>query len=508
MKKVKKTVLSALAFIFVFSAFYVGCLAACEHVRIYFEPVAPTCSQEGRNEGYYCTKCNSWLSGGETLAPKHTNVKTYAGKKQTCTTDGYTAGIYCSDCKKWVSGHRKISACHTNTKTVQGKSQSCTTEGYTEGLYCQDCKTWLYGHEIIPPSHNTRYVEEIPPTCTGNGYTAGRYCVDCRKYTEGHEEIPFIDHSFTQKVIDDEHLVSKATASSPAVYRFECELCSLQGSKTFTYGEPLTLGRTSKIASKQSDSAIKLAWKYVEGADGYEIYYKKAGKWVLCADTNNVSHIFKGLKGGTAFVFAVRAYAQTGAYRNRAKTYTTYKTATLPSAPAKIVSASNTSAIHLAWAKCQGATGYRIFYRKGDKWVVKVGSTAKTEHIFKNLPAGKSYVLAVRPYTTVDGKVVWGSYKTYKAATSPEAPESAVNSPVKGTVTLAWRTVSGAEGYQLLYKFAGEKVQLYGVYPKAQKLRFDNLKSGQRIFFAVRAYIKTSSGYIYSDYETLNVTVK
>ncbi|MGN0447675.1 MAG: fibronectin type III domain-containing protein [Acutalibacteraceae bacterium] len=498
------TVVFSLVLLFAVASFAVD----CEHKIVSFEAAAPDCNTVGYTEGEYCIKCNTWLSGHEIIPAAHSETEKFSEVKATCTEKGYTEGTYCHKCQSWIEGHQEIDASHKDVQTRPAQEETCTLPGYTAGVYCNACDTWLSGHEEIPASHKPVYVAAKEPTCTLNGYTEGMYCPECKNYLEGHVEIPFVAHKFTEKIIDRDHLVSAATPTSPAVYRFDCENCSaISETLTFTYGNIPELDAAEKIVAAQSTDAIKLTWTAVRNADGYVIFYRKGDQWKQCAATRKTTVTFSNLKAGSVFTFAVKAYIKNQEGTIYSKKYSVCETATKSEAPEKIISKQNFSAIGLAWSKCR-AHGYRIYYKSADKWKIAVDDITSTSYIFKGLPSGKSYIFAVRPYIITKSGVVWGNYSTFTAATLPVAPKIAAASLSKGTVSVQWGESSGAEGYQLYYKVDGGKFKLYKNYYNPLRLDFSSAKSGSTYTFAVRPYKRISSGYIFGDYNTVSVKIK
>lgn len=479
------------------------------HSGVNFKRIEPTCTEVGYTEGVYCILCESFISGHEELplAPHETEER--EGTEPGCTTVGYTKGMFCTMCESWISGHEEIPAAHKEI-IVFKEPETCIKDGYTEGTYCTVCQTYTSGREVIPASHKEVYVPEEPATCTGNGHTAGLYCTVCNEYLWGHVEIPFIDHSFTEKIIDERHLVRKATNESPALYRYDCATCTaISPTLTFTYGERIPIGATAILKAAQSTSAIKLAWSPVAGAVGYRIYYRNANTWKAVRDTTETTTTFTGLVAGTGYTFAVRAFCVDEGKQVFSHDYTTIQTATKPVAPAKIAAKQNTSAIKLAWSPVKNATGYRIYYRTSTKadWKVCVSSIVETSHTFTGLPAGKSYQFAVRPYLMVSGGLVWGEYSTYITSTIPATPKVTATSPAPRHISLTWTAVN-ADGYQVFYSVNGGKYKLYKTYTSPQKLMFSSLTSSSTFTFAVRAVKKTSGGYIYGGYTPVSTTVR
>lgn len=512
MKGVSKKYITVLMCCFLFvacTAFGAGALEECGHNNtVDFKRSEPTCVTVGYTEGLYCIDCSSFVSGHEEIPFIDHLQELHEGVDATCTESGYTDGVYCSMCKNWISGHEVIPAGHKEA-VLPKVPETCTTDGCTEGVYCTVCGEILSGVERIPAAHKEVYVPEEPATCTGNGYTAGLYCTVCNEYFWGHAEIPFTEHIFSEKIIDERHLVRPATYESPAVYRYDCATCSaISPTLTFTDGERLPIGATRAIKVVQNAVAIKLDWASVPGASGYRIYHYVNGKgWRAVRDVNGTTTTFTGLVSGTVYKLAVRAFVYDSGRIILSHDYTTIETATKTLAPQKIASQQNTSAIRLMWTPVKNASGYRIYYKSGSSWKICVSSTVSTSHTFTKLPAGQSYQFAVRPYMMVSAGLIMGDYSTFVASTVPAVPKVAASSPAPKHISLAWAAVK-TDYYQLYYKVNNGGYKLYKVYTAPQKLMFSNLTSSAKFTFVVRAVKKTSSGYIYGAYTPVSVTVR
>ncbi len=267
------------------------------------------------------------------------------------------------------------------------------------------------------------------------------------------------------------------------------------------------LGTPSKIAAVSSLNAIKLSWSAVSGATGYRVFLKTASGWKPVADTSKLTYTLKNLKTGTKYTYAVRAFRTENGKISWGKSFVYTQTATKAPSPAKVATAQNESAIKIAWSKCQGATGYRIYYKKAGKWTVKVSATTKTSHTFTSLRSGTTFALAVRPFIKTANGIVWSDPKAFYASTTLTTPVAAVASPSKGVVKLAWKAVNGAQGYQLYYSMNGSAYKHYKNYTANQLLEF-KLKSGAKFTFAVRAYKIVGGKAMFSGYKPVSVTVK
>lgn len=288
----------------------------------------------------------------------------------------------------------------------------------------------------------------------------------------------------------------------------KCSSCGEILTKQQTIAK-LVLGKTSKIVAKQNTKAIKVSWKAVKGATGYEVYYKSGSSgWKNASTTTARSLTISNLSSGKTYTIAVKAYVIESGKVLKAETYSTIETATQPLKPSKISSAQTDSVIRITWSKSAGATGYRVFHKTSSGWK-RLGETTKTVATFTKLKKGTRYIFAVKPYVKTASGVVWcDSYVTYIAATKPAAPAIKASSTGTGKLSVAFGKVNGAEAYQLFYKPDGGKLKLYKNYTKAGTVKFSSLKSGKTYTFYVRAAKKTSGGWIYGPYNSCIVTVK
>ncbi|MBR2417961.1 MAG: fibronectin type III domain-containing protein [Clostridia bacterium] len=174
-------------------------------------------------------------------------------------------------------------------------------------------------------------------------------------------------------------------------------------------------GKTSKITATQSTSAIKLTWKKVTGADGYRVYQynSKTGKYEKIKTLTGTSYTVKKLKAGTSYKFAVKAYTKDNGETLWAASSVSMKTATKPATPTVKATAGSKQAT-ISWNKITGATGYVVYMQDEFGDYEKLGSTKKTSYTRKKLTKGETYYFRVRAYKTVDGKNIYGGYKTVK----------------------------------------------------------------------------------------------
>lgn len=175
-----------------------------------------------------------------------------------------------------------------------------------------------------------------------------------------------------------------------------------------------------------------------------------------------------------------------------------------PATPADIknLSASQTTTtVTLKWDKSEKATGYRVFRMTSKGWVKQLTTTKTTATVKKLTPATK-YKFAVRAYNKcVCGKITWSAkYATVSLATAPaKVSKVTVNSP-----ELKWTSVKGANGYELYYKLGGKWKKFAET--KDNKGSLTHLLAGVKYNLAIRAYVDSDSGRVYSEYKTFTAT--
>lgn len=110
------------------------------HTSVSVEPIAATCTTEGRTAGTRCYICGEILSGCEvTPLADHTEV-TVAAVESTCTSDGTAAGVYCEVCRKVLSGFDIIPAAgHSWGDWVVISEPTETTDGQ-QYRFCPSCE--------------------------------------------------------------------------------------------------------------------------------------------------------------------------------------------------------------------------------------------------------------------------------------------------------------------------------------------------------------------------------
>ena len=182
--------------------------------------------------------------------------------------------------------------------------------------------------------------------------------------------------------------------------------------------KPATVTGLKSYSNKTT--SVKLSWKKVSGAKGYEVYRysTKYKKYVKIKTTSATNCYNSGLKAGNTYYYKVRAYKDASGKVLYGDFSKTLKTATAPSKVTKVkAKKASKSKIKLSWKKVKGASGYAVYMKTGNgkykrvKTITK-GSTVK--YTKAKLKKGKKYTFKIRAYKKAD-KNIYGSYSTGKS---------------------------------------------------------------------------------------------
>lgn len=288
-------------------------------------------------------------------------------------------------------------------------------------------------------------------------------------------------------------VITKATLSKNGKSEIKCTVCG-HISKTTTIYRPKNI--TLSATSYNYDGKVKTPKVTVKNSKGK----------VLVKNTDYTVSAEKGRKNIGTYTVTVTFK---GNYSGTKKLTFTIK----PKITKKITATQTISSIKLSWSKVTGATGYRVYkYNKNSDKYVKFKDVKKNSLTISELNEGSKYKYKVRAYTKKNNNTtIWGDCsKVFVTATKPETPSLGATSTQKGTATLSWTNVSGESGYQIYYsKNKDHRYQKAGtVKADTSKVVLANLVNGKTYYFRVRAYIKLSSGNVYSGYKTVSVKLQ
>lgn len=262
-------------------------------------------------------------------------------------------------------------------------------------------------------------------------------------------------------------------------------------------------------------NAIELKWGKVDGANGYKIYRKlpsdKNYKELITLYEQTDKYTDQTVTCGKTYQYIIKSFR----YEN-GKTYTSGNNSAVsckavpPIVKVKVASTGYNS-LNVSWEKVNGATGYRIYFKKDNakNWTTLAtfenGSLTSCEH--RKLTTGVNYTYTVRAYYKDGSKTVWGDYNqtgvTKKPVTS--APKLvSVTSSTATNVTVKWETVSGANGYKVMRKADGSKTWSTIGTTNSKKLSYSDKKvtCGVKYHYTVRAYRNVSKKAVLGSYNS------
>lgn len=262
-------------------------------------------------------------------------------------------------------------------------------------------------------------------------------------------------------------------------------------------------------------NAIELKWDKVDGANGYKIYRKlpsdKNYKELITLYEQTDKYTDQTVTCGTTYQYIIRSFR----YEN-GKTYTSGNNSAVsckavpPVVKVKVASTGYNS-LNVSWEKVNGATGYRIYFKKDNakNWTTLAtfenGSLTSCEH--RKLTTGVNYTYTVRAYYKDGSKTIWGGFNqtgvTKKPVTS--APKLvSVTSSTATNVTVKWETVSGANGYKVMRKADGSKTWSTIGTTNSKKLSYTDKKvsCGVKYHYTVRAYRNVSKKPVLGSYNS------
>ncbi len=158
--------------------------------------------------------------------------------------------------------------------------------------------------------------------------------------------------------------------------------------------------------------------------------------------------------------------------------------------------------VNLKWSKVNGADGYQVYVYSDvtSKWK-KLVSTAKTFYEVENLASAKVYKFRVRAYDKKASGTVFSDYVTITVATEPDEVENVkVSAKTKNSVTLSWKAVKGATGYQVYIYSASKGKYVRKTAVTGTSAKITGRKAGTEYKFKVRAYFKADGKSYYGEF--------
>ena len=210
------------------------------------------------------------------------------------------------------------------------------------------------------------------------------------------------------------------TAKSGTTYKYSVAAYNQDLTSTYNKtGKKIKRLSQPVVKIENQNSAVKVSWKKITGAAGYEVYKKAPGakKWTKVKTIkakNVISYTDKKVANGKTYTYTVKAYA--GDYESSQTSGT--KVVRLTTPKIKSVSMISGQKADVKWAKNAKASGYEVQYAKKKNFsgqnTMNAKGTSTTKQTLYLLEKGKNYYVKMRTYKTINGVTYYSNWSTVK----------------------------------------------------------------------------------------------
>ena len=275
-----------------------------------------------------------------------------------------------------------------------------------------------------------------------------------------------------------------------------------------------TLANPIAKAVPNGYKSIKVSWKRVKNANGYNIYRAttRNGVYSKVKSIRNgsvVSWINSNLKTAKKYYYKVSAF---GTVYNK-KTYSTQSPTVwakaIPKAPYVNASTSYNS-IKLSWKKISGAAGYRIYRATSKngkyKFIGRLKGSSRTSWTNINLKTKKTYHYKVRAWRNMKTGRLYGAYSNIRTCRAiPGKVSLTLKKSSSLSIRLSWKKISKINGY-MIYRATSADSK----YKKIKTLSSGssywtnkNLKKGKTYYYKMRSYKNMGGKRVYGNYSLI-----
>ncbi len=282
-------------------------------------------------------------------------------------------------------------------------------------------------------------------------------------------------------------------------YSYSVMVCTNNGDSAYnTAGHTITRVPGTEVTSLSTEkAAIKVAWKAVEGIDGYAIYRKAVSSdvWVKAGTVDKAVTSFSdtGVSSGVQYVYAVSPIINNSEGSKIASNIIYFI-----KAPTNVVATNEANGININWDVVGGALSY-VIYRNDGNAAIQIGTAQGNKNatfLDENVSDGKTYTYTVVAVNSLgDSKLSDNSNSLYRW----NEPVNTVPSLAEGGIMVTWKGNSAAEKY-IVYRCIDNVWSPLGETDKTEYLD-SNVISNKAYSYAVGMFIKGSISTVYKPSE-------
>ena len=332
---------------------------------------------------------------------------------------------------------------------------------------------------------------------------------------------------------DAEIAAEDASADEAGFYDLVVEDDTLSGEVSGASTEtpkPKKLSAPAAPSAKIKDEkTIQLSWGKVSGAKGYEVYSSTNGAayvllWSLNGDGTTGMDVLATadkhpINIASEYKFKVKAISKDGA------AYDSDLSGEASAAPSRnaqdwllAATPQDYQSVTLSWKPANGVSGYQILMSNSENGPYTEAAKANAPGAtITGLSMAKNYFFKVKAFVTINGNTKWSTESAVvnaKPALAAPVFKSVVTKTSTSNVTIKWKKVPGATGYEVLRSKSkskkgtiiagGKKKTKYNKIKKLKKLSFvdKNAAPGVTYWYKVRAYKTIGKKRYYSEIAT------
>ena len=235
-----------------------------------------------------------------------------------------------------------------------------------------------------------------------------------------------------------------------------------------TKAEKITVGDIDEIDVYDiTTTTARVSWSKASNADSYEVLLSKNnGRYETIKDTSNRTVALSNLDANSSYRVKIVAYKWVNGrkqYGNESYSYrfnTQEEKITVGNVRIIYVDKLTKNSAEISWSSVSGATGYNIYFAKGNGSYQYKGSTTSRSYVFSNLQSNTSYKVKIEAYKRVNGKEYTSQTPTIKEFTTSKETTTTIQKPATPThltaeirnrneAYLVWWPVEGATGYEV-----------------------------------------------------------